>query len=355
MALGQGNGIGKMFVLNVTLGLSIGVLIATIYIEVFGMDFILGCSTQSPFEHERAHRTGNAVSTDVPFDFSDSEDQHHKGGDVVAKALERKIKILCWVLISQDRLPTQGKAIKETWGKRCTVLLFLSNRDDKDYGAINLESHGADMSNMWSKTRAAWRYVYNKHKNDADWFLKADDDSYVIVENLRLLLSSYSPQKPVYLGRWFKTSGGYNTESTSYIFSKETLRAFMRALNNPDKCIDKSELDDSNVGKCLAAFGVYPSDSRDSDGRERFHPFAPEYHIVPDAIKSTHWLHGSSKHPVYSGLKCCSDNSISFRGLNFNTLYILEYLVYHLKPYGLEHLPRQLSRKTKEISTPGSR
>ena len=351
MPAASGNGLGKMFILNVTLGLSIGVLIATIYIELFGMDFILGCNTKSSFGHESGYRSRSPGAEDIPFDFNDAEDQHHKGGDVIAKALEKKVKILCWVLTSQDRLQTHGRAVKDTWGKRCTVLLFLSNQDDKEFGAVSLQSQGVDMGNMWSKTRAAWRYVYNNHKSDADWFLKADDDSYVIVENLRLLLSGLSPLKPEYLGRWFKTSGGYNTESTGYVFSKETLRTFIRALNNPDKCIEKSELDDSNVGKCLSAFGVHPSDSRDSNGRETFHPFAPEYHIIPDAIKSTHWLHGSNKYPVYSGLQCCSENSISFKGLGFNSLYILEYLVYHLKPYGFEHIPKHLLPSKKKRIT----
>lgn len=74
---------------------------------------------------------------------------------------------------------------------------------DPELGSIALPVHeGRD--NLWAKTKEAFKYIYKHHMDDADWFLKADDDTYVIVENLRYMLYPYSPTFPIYMGCKFK-------------------------------------------------------------------------------------------------------------------------------------------------------
>ena len=41
------------------------------------------------------------------------------------------------------------------------------------------------------------------YRDKADWFLKADDDTYVILENMRYMLKDYKSTDPTYFGLRF--------------------------------------------------------------------------------------------------------------------------------------------------------
>jgi glycoprotein-N-acetylgalactosamine 3-beta-galactosyltransferase len=53
--------------------------------------------------------------------------------------------------------------------------------------------------------------------------MKVDDDTYVILENLRYFLRDYKSSDPVYFGHHFKTivQQGYYSGGAGYVLSKE--------------------------------------------------------------------------------------------------------------------------------------
>ena len=184
--------------------------------------------------------------------------------------------------------------------------------------------------NLWPKTRAAWKYIYENHTNDADWFIKTDDDTYLVLENLRDFLSKYNTSEPHYFGRYFKGIGGYNSGGAAYVFSKRTLKDFYDLLKDPEKCTIKDPNEDVAVGACLrnAPIKTIPGDTRDEYQKETFHPLKPIDHFN---LPANSWLRGHDRWENRDGKDCCSDHSISFHYISNKEMYIMDYLIYDLK------------------------
>ena len=76
----------------------------------------------------------------------------------------------------------------------------MSTEADDDLGAVALPNIASGRASLWNKTKKvknnfflsqicpanqAFTYVWENHREDADWFIKADDDTFVIIENLK--------------------------------------------------------------------------------------------------------------------------------------------------------------------------
>ena len=106
----------------------------------------------------------------------------------------------------------------------------------------------------------------------------------------------------------------FNSGGAGYILDSKALKIMAPMLDSP-KCFTNQVgfWEDVNIANCLKVSGnIEPYDTRDSLGRERFHPFTPGMHLeyrIP--VNNPDW------YPKYNpflkeGYDCCSVESVSF-------------------------------------------
>ncbi|XP_054767715.2 glycoprotein-N-acetylgalactosamine 3-beta-galactosyltransferase 1-like [Lytechinus pictus] len=288
---------------------------------------------------------GNRVLESELKHFEDSHHHEFVGQDAIAQVLYEKVRILCWVMTGPQNIDTKAVHIHATWGKRCNKVIFISSEPSDKIPIVKVATQeGRDF--LWQKTRGAFQYIYDNLLNDYDWFLKADDDTFVIVENLRYFLLKYSPDTSIYFGHKFKpyVRQGYMSGGGGYVTSRQGVKNLVEiAFKDPKKCWGtdhRGGAEDVEIGKCLENAGVVAGDSRDALQRNRFHPFQPEAHLNPNGLPENFWYWNYIYYPRNEGYEgCCSDYSVTFHYIPPAALYNLEYLVYHLRPFGVGTFP----------------
>ncbi|KAI0226122.1 Glycoprotein-N-acetylgalactosamine 3-beta-galactosyltransferase 1 [Lamellibrachia satsuma] len=250
-----------------------------------------------------------------------------KDAETIADKLYKEVRVLCWVMTSEQNLNTRARHVQATWTRRCNKVLFASDHKDDEFPTIDINVT-AGKYHLTMKAMKAFDYVYKHHYDDADWFIRTDDDTYVILENLRYFLSSQNSSQPVYFGHlyMYHMKQGYNAGGAGYVLSREALRRL--ATREKGMCPEDHGGEDIEMGRCLEMLGVATGSSLDANGHNRFHP-SPV--LLQPFLKADRKY---GKDGALNVMQSISDYAISFHRLAPHQMYVLEYLVYHVKTYG---------------------
>ncbi|KAG7162042.1 Glycoprotein-N-acetylgalactosamine 3-beta-galactosyltransferase 1-like 5, partial [Homarus americanus] len=229
---------------------------------------------------------------------------------------------------------------------------------NKEVGAVQLKVKEG-YNNLWGKTRASLKYLYHNHLDDAEWFYKADDDTFAIVENLKHMLKLYDPDFPIYFGAKLRAKDNsqvFMSGGAGYVLSRAALKLVVeKGFTNSTICkAENKGREDVELGRCMQAVGVMFGDSRDHLGRERFLCLTPELLLPGWATANKHgWFWNIVYYPMKEGPMCCSERVVSFHYVKPSMMYVFYYLIYqvHLSHFQgpLPRLPPDTSSIPKEV------
>lgn len=233
----------------------------------------------------------------------------------------------------KEQHATNIRAIRETWASYCDGFLAFSTADDPRIPAISLPHEGKEeYNNMWQKVRSIWKFVGTHYIDDFDFFFQGGEDLFVIPQNLKrylrdLLLKNdgRTPDDDFFVGRRFKGYGPnnyFNSGGAGYALSRGTLRRYIQGggWENSKLCAATrhTAMEDVMIAQCLRdMFHIGLTDTRDSQLRERFHPFAPASHYqwrppVPEAGEKDWYADYNEEWPPLLKEQCCAPDSVSF-------------------------------------------
>ncbi|XP_011189310.2 glycoprotein-N-acetylgalactosamine 3-beta-galactosyltransferase 1 [Zeugodacus cucurbitae] len=268
--------------------------------------------------------------------------------------LAAEVRVLCMVLTTPTLHETRAAHVKATWGKRCTRLVFLSSEADEELGAVAVVNSTADTYDMlWHKVRQGFSYVYDEYYADYDWFLKADDDTYIIMENLRYSLYAYDPEVPVFFGyELLQQNVTYMSGGAGYVLSREALSRVVRTgFNNDTLCPPANYAlpEDYSMSICLQNVGALPVDGRFIQSGVNKQTFFPlqliDFMNSNYTLSNIDWIERLTPYTVDWGLNCCSNYTISIHYMDPTIMYLYEFFIYHLRTVGLPQQPEILPDK----------
>lgn len=189
--------------------------------------------------------------------------------------------IFCLIITKPDNLKTKARAVHESWASECDMVRFVT---------VIPESYD-NTSNMPVYQPTAWLQEDYKRLTDKiflslvemhrsaltakfNWFLKADDDTFVFMDHLKEFLKDKNPCDRISYGSNVRFELGmkrWQQGGAGYLLGRGSIIDIATQLDlNYNFCANTGR-EDVDMASCLKKIGTVFGNSLDSQGRERFH------------------------------------------------------------------------------------
>ena len=219
---------------------------------------------------------------------------------------------------------SRAYAVNQTWAQNCDKYVFVAKPKDYDL-EFGIEVHDENFLPMFhlpnyqesyvdltDKVYETFKHVYSKYPN-FDWYVKADDDTFMIIDNLRSFLRDKKPLIPVTYGMVLDSDEietGYLQGGAGYVISNIALKLISNRLLVEKSFCPNSGQEDIDVAICFRKLSVYAENSMDEQNRERFQSFGLK--VIFEG-KYPPWIYDQYKrHKLKKGIGAFSDTTISF-------------------------------------------
>jgi glycoprotein-N-acetylgalactosamine 3-beta-galactosyltransferase len=277
----------------------------------------------------------------------------------------RRPKILCLILTQQSNHMTRLKAVHETWGRKCDKIIAASDLTDSSLDAYKIKSMSGYLG-IWDKLMQTLKLVVNQTlvEEPYDWILKADDDTFVIMENLQSFLAGVTNDAtkdvPLVYGRtmpwpklkaladefpgWFKTNRNkqfgkrffekfmtnetlvYSHGGPGYAMNWKYAEILVDAYFHSRDVVKGKLSEDLANAVTMLYRDIRPSSTFDATtGKERSHPESPQ--TMYDNPPWLPWVQRSIQN-LGKGSECCSPTSISYHHVTDHNMRVLEHQLY---------------------------
>ena len=157
-------------------------------------------------------------------------------------------------------------------------MFAVSDQPSPDLPTLTVQLSGRET--LWGKTKEM--FLQTEHlATNYDWVLKADDDTFIFMENLKAMLSHFNSSSALIAGALWRCRGNRDCQDwadksqseqlfmsggAGYVLSREAVRRFSQGQ---EKSCRPGNIgpEDVEMSRCLQRLGVSFIDTRDTEGR----------------------------------------------------------------------------------------